>query len=99
MIRPERELSISYMMKELKYISSNGYRYRHLILDLVDKRRYYHFELSDSLIRQSKVLVSKGRRYRFLYNEVIAKKRIIKDKKVKIVYDKDKLKCKLINFL
>lgn len=99
MIKPERDLSISPFVNEIKYINSNGYKYRHLALELSDKKRYFHLFLNTNLIGKSKAKIAKRTRYRFLYNEVMAKKHAIKDKIIRKVYDKSKLKCKLKTFL
>lgn len=72
--------------------STNGYRYKHIGLEIEKERRYYHLIPHPYLVLKCKKEMIKGKRYRFLYNEVVTRVDVLRMWIMKKVSDVSKLK-------
>lgn len=66
----------------------NGYRYRHVCLEIRRNRaHYFYLDLSKATMQKSREAMRRGRRYRFLYREVLASLYTNKSWRPSIIYE------------
>lgn len=88
-IKPHRKWKISGLTKAPIKASTNGYPFRHVLLEVGYKNRYYHVfrSISTRLRKRLDKLISE-KRYKLRLNEVISYKNCTKRKNIVSLYKK-----------
>lgn len=93
MMIPCKMLRVSDLFGTLIHGSTNGYKYKHMVLCLDSDKTYFQLDISKALQKKSNDKMSKGKRYKFLYREVMSKIKTLRRERIPVIYKKEELKC------